>query len=187
LKSGYTFSNFFILDKLYKNVINDDIDILEFNLLINYNGNNVNGDALSIYKCSHVNTEIQLNFFKYNLDYKNVDEEKEILTNKIIKSNLLKNAIRKYKFNKRKNKLYGYFDDIILFLLNKIKIEFKHIESYCMIVYINEIKNMTLFNIINKESQLYEDSIFYINFIFDNSNNIYKDKKLVLYEFYNIM
>jgi hypothetical protein len=108
LKSGYTFSNYFILDNLYNNVIKDEVDILEFNLLINYNGNNSNGDALSIYKCTHMNTEIQLNFFKYNLDYKNVDEEKEILTNKIIKSNLLKNAIRKYKFNKRKNKLYGY-------------------------------------------------------------------------------
>ena len=187
LKPGYTLSNYYILDHLYNNIINNEVDILEFNLLINYNGNHTKGDSLGLYKCIHINTEIQLNFFKYNLDYKNVDEEKEILTNKIIKSNLLKNAIRKYKFNKRKNKLYGYFDDIILFLLNKIKIEFKHIESYCMIVYINEIKNMTLFNIINKESQLYEDSIFYINFIFDNSNNIYKDKKLVLYEFYNIM
>ena len=86
LKSGYTFSNYFILDSLYNNIINDEVDILEFNLLINYNGNNTNGDALSIYKCTHVNTEIQLNFFKYNLNYKNVDEEKEILTNKLIKS-----------------------------------------------------------------------------------------------------
>ena len=95
LKSGFTFSNFFILDKLYKNIINDRVDILEFNLLINYNGNNITGDTLGIYKCSHVNTEIQLNIFKYNLNYKNVDEEKEILTNKLIKSSLLKDAIRK--------------------------------------------------------------------------------------------
>ena len=105
LKSGYTFSNYFILDSLYNNIINDEVDILEFNLLINYNGNNTNGDALSIYKCTHVNTEIQLNFFKYNLNYKNVDEEKEILTNKLIKSSLLKNAIRKFSFNKRKKKI----------------------------------------------------------------------------------
>ena len=187
LKSGYTFSNFFILDKLYKNVINDEVDILEFNLLINYNGNNVNGDALSIYKCSHVNTEIQLNFFKYNLNYKNVDEEKEILTNKLIKSSLLKDEIRKFSFNKKKNKLYNYFDDIILFILNKPEVKFKRIEDYCMIGYINAIRNSTLFNIINNQNQTYKDSLFYINFIFDNSNNTYESKKFVLYEYFNIM
>lgn len=187
LKSGYTLSNYFILDHLYNNLINEEVDILEFNLLINYNGNNTNGDALSIYKCIHVNTEIQLNFFKYNLHYKNVDEEREILTNKLIKSNLLKNTIRKYAFNKRKNKLFDYFDEIILYILNKNNATFKHIEDYCMIGYINSIKNLTLFNIINEESQAFEDSLFYINFIFDNSKKTNVDKKFVLYEFYNIM
>ena len=187
LKSGYTFSNYFILDSLYNNIINDEVDILEFNLLINYNGNNTNGDALSIYKCTHVNTEIQLNFFKYNLNYKNVDEEKEILTNKLIKSSLLKNAIRKFSFNKRKKKLYDYFDDIILFIINSEDVKFKRIEDYCMIGYINAIKNLTLFNIINNQTQAYEDSLFYINFIFDNSKNTYESKKIVLYEYYNIM
>ena len=187
LKSGYTFSNYFILDSLYNNIINDEVDILEFNLLINYNGNNTNGDALSIYKCTHVNTEIQLNFFKYNLNYKNVDEEKEILTNKLIKSSLLKNAIRKFSFNKRKKKLYDYFDDIILFIINSEDVKFKRIEDYCMIGYINAIRNLTLFKIINNQTQAYEDSLFYINFIFDNSNNTYESKKIVLYEYYNIM
>jgi glycosyltransferase involved in cell wall biosynthesis len=187
LLSGYTLSNYYVLDKLYKNIIKENVDILEFNLLINYNGNNTIGDSLSIYKCTHVNTEIQLNFFKYNLNYKNVDEEKEILINKLIKSNILKNIIRKYKFNRRKNKLFNYFDDIILFLLNKIKAKFKHIDDYCMIQYINRINNSTLFKLLNNDSQLYQDSLFYINFIFDNSNNNLKDKKLVLYEFYNIM
>ena len=187
LQSGYTLSNYYVLDKLYKNIIKENVDILEFNLLINYNGNNTIGDSLSIYKCTHVNTEIQLNFFKYNLNYKNVDEEKEILINKLIKSNILKNIIRKYKFNRRKNKLYNYFDDIILFLLKKIKAKFKHIDDYCMIQYINRINNSTLFKLLNNDSQLYQDSLFYINFIFDNSNNNLKDKKLVLYEFYNIM
>ena len=62
-KSWYIFSNFLFLDKLYKNIINDKVDILEFNLLVIYDGNNINGDNLSIYKCSHINTEIQLNFF----------------------------------------------------------------------------------------------------------------------------
>ena len=187
LKSGYTFSNFFILDNLYKNIINDKVDILEFNLLINYNGNNTSGDALSIYKCSHVNTEIQLNFFKYNLNYKNVDEEKEILINKLIKSSLLKDAIRKFSFNKKKNKLYDHFDDIILFILNKPEVKFKRIEDYCMIGYINAIKDLTLFNIMNNQNQTYKDSLFYINFIFDNSNDTYESKKFVLYEYYNIM
>ena len=187
LQPGYTLSNYFVLDKLYNNIVNDKVDILEFNLLINYNRNNTNDDSLNLYKCIHVNTEIQLNFFKYNLNYKNVDEEKEILTNKLIKTNLLKNVMRKYKFNKWKNKIYNYFDEIILFSLNKIKAKFKHIDDYCVIGYINRINNSTLFKILNNESQLYQDSIFYINFIFDYSNNTPDDKKLVLYEFYNIM
>ena len=187
LQSGYTLSNYFILDKLYKTIINDKVDVLEFNLLINYNGNGTVGDSLSLYKCIHVNTEIQLNFFKYNLNYKNVDEEKEILTNKLIKTNLLKNVIRKYKFNKWKNKLYNYFDDIILFILNKFNAKFNRIEDYCMIGYINRINNSTLFKILNNDSQKYKDSLYYINFIFDNSNNNLEDKKLVLYEYYNIM
>ena len=187
LQSGYTLSDYFILDKLYKIIINENLDILEFNLLINYNGNNSHGDSLRIYKCIHVNTEIQLNFFKYNLNYKNVDEEKEILINKLIKSNILKNAIKKYKFNKWKNKLYNYFDDINLFLFNKTGAKFKHIDDYCMIGYINRINNSTLFKIINNESQLYQDSLFYINFIYENSKGNFQDKKIVLYEFYNIM
>ncbi len=65
--------------------------------------------------------------------------------------------------------------------------KFKRIEDYCMIGYINEIKNLTLFNIINNQTQAYEDSLFYINFIFDNSKNTYESKKIVLYEYYNIM
>ena len=110
-----------------------------------------------------------------------------ILINKLIKSNILKNIIRKYKFNKWKNKLYNYFDDIILFLLNKIRPKFKHIDDNCMIRYINRINNCSLFKIMNNDSQLYKDSLFYINFIFDNSNTNFQEKKLVLYEFYNIM
>ena len=153
----------------------------------NYNGNNTTGDALSIYKCSHTNTEMQLNFFKYNLNYKNVDEEKEILTNKLIKSSLLKDAIKKFSFNKTKNKLYNYFDEIILFILNKPENKFKRIEDYCMIGYINALRNSTLFNIINNQTQIYKDSLFYINFIFDNSNNTYESKKIVLYEYYNTL
>ena len=56
-----------------------------------------------------------------------------------------------------------------------------------MIGYINAIRNSTLFNIINNQTQIYKDSLFYINFIFDNSNNTYESKKIVLYEYYNTM
>ena len=56
-----------------------------------------------------------------------------------------------------------------------------------MIKYINRINNCSLFKIMNNDSQLYQDSLFYINFIFDNSNTNFQEKKLVLYEFYNIM
>ena len=187
LQPGYTLSNNDVLNILYENIIKNKSDVLEFNLLINYNGKNNNGDALSLYKCSHINTEIQLNFFKYNLNYKNADEEKEILTNKIIKSSLLKNIIRKYRFNKRKNKLYNYFDEIILFLLNKEGANFTHINDYGMIGYINRIQKLSLYNIINNQKQKNKDSIFYINFIFDNSKNDENEKKIVLYELYNIM
>ena len=39
----------------------------------------------------------------------------------------------------------------------------------------------------NDKNQLIKDSIFYINFIFDNSYNTVDDKKFVVNEFYNIM
>ena len=186
LQSGYTLSKKNILDELYNIANNNNIDALEFNLLINKNDNN-NKISLSIYKCQHFKSKIDLNLLKYNKNYIEIDQNKELLFNKLIKSNIYKDIIYKYRLDKYEFPIYNYYEEIILFLLNKNYIIFKHINIYGLIQNTNNINNLKLKNIINDKKQKINDSIFYINFLFENSQNSFNEKKYVLYEFINLL
>ena len=187
LNSGFSLAKNNILSELYMNLINDEIDLLEFKLLIN-NNDVISNNSLSLYRCSHFKSEINLSKIKYNKNYKELDEQKELLNNKIIKSSLCKNIINKYLITiSEKKNIYYYFDEIMLFFLNKLNLKFKYIEEFGMIKYINENRIFKLYDKMNNTRKLYSDSLFYINFLFDNSENTFSDKKYVLNEYYNIM
>ena len=166
IKPGYTLSKRTILNEIVKN-IDDNLDILEFNLLINDN-EIIRNDSLYLYKCSHFKSEINIDSFLFNQNYKKIDLEKELIINKLIKSNVYKRIINKYKYFFIDNKIYYYFDELILFLFKKEKIEIKHINNFIIIKNSKIIKSFDLYPEINNETQLSEDSIFYINFLFDN-------------------
>jgi GT2 family glycosyltransferase len=104
-----------VLNELYNIISDGNIDILEFNLLIN-NKETINKNSLMLYKCYHFRSEINLEVIKYNKNYINIDQQKELLINKLIKADLFKSLIKKYKLNEFQI-VYNYYDNIFLIIL----------------------------------------------------------------------
>ena len=156
--------------------------------------NYIDDNSLILYKCSHFESEFELELgsrnssMKYNPDFKNLDQEKELLVNKLIKSDVYQSIIRKIFLLYKDNIIINYFDEIIFYLFNQNKIKSKNVNFTGIIKY-QKILNASdeHNNDINNKVQLIKDSIFYINFLFDNSPNKEKDKLLALNEFYNLM
>ena len=66
-----------ILLYLYRSAEDNDIDILEFNLLINKD-DYINENSFSLYRCNHFNSSLNTTIIKYNKNYKEIDQEKEL-------------------------------------------------------------------------------------------------------------
>ena len=184
LQSSYTLTNENILNKLYHKISEDSIDVLEFNILINQSKNNIN---LHLYKCPHMKSNINIESIKYNKLIEEVDQDKELLFNKLIKSDLFKSIIKKYKFLNYKEIIYNYFDNIFLFCLSNSSIKFEHYDIYGVIYNIKDMNELKLTKIMNEKNQKINDSLFYINFLYDNSFNDFDGKKYALNELYNIL
>ena len=174
------------LNELYDFTINNKYDILEFDLLINSH-ENITNNSLSIYKCQHFPSAINLTKIKFNEKYIGIDQNKELLTNKLIKANLFKNIINKYKFNLIKRKIYNYYDNIFFFALNTTSNVFKHINIFGVVQNTHNINSLKINNILNDKNQKVKDSIFYINFLFENSKDTLEEKEYVINEYFNIM
>ena len=181
IENGYTLSNELILKNINDN-INNNIDILEINLIIN-NEEIIKNNSLNLYRCNHFKSEINDDMIRYNKNYKKIDQDKELIMNKFIISNIYKRIISQCISFFDEKIIYNYFDEIILFLLNKNNIKINHIHLNGIIQYSEIIKN---FDYKNNNNQLINDSLFYINFLFDNSNKDEKSINFVLYEYYNI-
>ena len=185
-KSGFTFAKKNILINLYNYAINNNIEILEFNLLINKD-DIINENSFNLYKCQHMNSIFNTSELKYNKNYEEFDQEKELLINKLILSSLCKDIINQYKLIEYKEITYNHYDDILIYLFNERKYIFKHIDQFGVIENINQVNSLELNKLINDNEQKLFDSIFYINFLFDNSQNTHKDKKIVYDKFVNIL
>ena len=72
-----------------------------------------------------------------------------------------------------------------MFLLFKENIKFIHLDIFGVLSYTNIIKLLYL-NKINNNQKI-KESIFYIDFLFENTNNTRKEKKFVLDEFINLL
>ena len=174
------------LDELYNIISNENIDILEFNLLIN-NQDSINKNSLVLYKCHHFKSEINLEIIKYNKNYKNIDQQKDLLINKIIKSDLFKNKINDYNLNKIQQKIYNYYDNIFLYILEKTNNNFNRTNIFGVIKNNNNSNTLNISNIFKDKEQKVKDSVFYIKFLLENSNNSFEETKFALNEFFNIM
>ena len=128
---------------LYNIAKKKDLDLLEFNLLINKHEKIAN-NSLTLYKCSHFESSKDLKKIKIKQKYKDLAQEKELLTNKLIKNKIYKKIILQYKLYNSNITIFNYYEDILLFLLKKNKLEIKHIDEYGVIQ--------------NKNNFLFEDS-----------------------------
>ena len=183
---GYTLSKKNILENIYNIAVDMKIDILEFNLLINKDIV-INENSYNLVKCGHFQSILNTSQIKYNKNYKEIDHEKELLINKLIRAEIYKDIIYKYEFIKYKKVIYNNYDDILMFLLNKQKYIFKHCDIFGVIKNINFVKSLKLNKLSINNEQMVSDSIFYINFLFKHSSNKYNDKKFVYNEFINIL
>ena len=174
------------LNELYNIIIKGNIDILEFNLLIN-SQKIINKDNLNLYKCQHIKSDLNLEIIKYNKNYINIDQQKELLINKLIKTDLFKNIIKKYKLNDIQRVVYNYYDNIFLYLLEKSNNNFNRTNIFGVIRNIHNINSLKINSIIKHKKNTIKDSIFYINFLLENSYNSFEEKRFVLNEFFNIM
>ena len=189
LEPGYTLAKNTTLHYLYTECINNNyIDIIEFNLLIN-KYTNITKSSLSLYKCEHFESKIkkEMETIIFNKNINGIDQEKEILFNKLIKADLLKNIIDKYKLMEYKNIIYNYYDDIIFFILSKNNTSIQHISDYGAIRHEKYTKSLSRNELLNDNNQKIKDTIFYINFLYDNSNDTFEGKEKVLNKFNNYL
>ena len=189
LEPGYTLAKNTTLHYLYTECINNNyIDIIEFNLLIN-KYTNITKSSLSLYKCEHFESKIkkEMETIIFNKNINGIDQEKEILFNKLIKADLLKNIIDKYKLMEYKNIIYNYYDDIIFFILSKNNTSIQHISDYVAIRHEKYTKSLSRNELLNDNNQKIKDTIFYINFLYDNSNDTFEGKEKVLNKFNNYL
>ena len=188
LEPGYTLSKNDTLSEFYFNIINNKEDIFEFNLLIN-NNFSLNINNLMLYKCHHYKSKIEtiINNIKYNKNIRDIDQEKDLLFNKLIKAPFFKSIIKESKLNIINRTINNYYDDILLFSFSSVSASYKHIDNYGVIQYkpyIEELnKNMSLIN----KKNIMSDSIFYINYLYDNSNNNFIEKEFILNEYFNLL
>jgi hypothetical protein len=185
IKSGNTFATNNILYKL-NNYINNTEDILEFNLIINYK-ESIDDNSFKLYKCKHFKSEINIDSIVFNKNYKKIDQEKELIINKMINSKVYKNIIKENFLFYKDIIVDNYLDEIILFLLKQNNITIKNIDVIGLIEYSHIINSFEKYNTINKKAQIINDSLFYINFLYDHSPNTENDKLYALDEFYNLL
>ena len=186
LQPGFTLTKDNILSTLYEIAKTGKIDFLEFNLLINKN-ENINFNSFEIYKGTHFKSNKDLEIIKVNKEYNNIIDYNDILFNKLVKANIYKKIIYKNDLAKYNIPIYNYYENILLFLINKYKLNFKHVDEYGVIKNKHDAEFEQLYNITKDKKNIIKDSLFYINFLFDNSDNSISEKTKVLQEFINIL
>jgi len=100
---------------------------------------------------------------------------------------LFKNKINEYNLNRIKKEVYNYYDNIYLYILEKSNSNFNRTNIVGVIKNINNTNNLKISNIIEDKVQKVKDSIFYINFLLENSKNSFEETKFALNAFFNII
>ena len=182
LEQNYFFiSNNTILN-IYKEIEKDDADIYEFNLYKILPNNYIN-----IYKCKHFVSQFNITKIKYNLEYDDIDVKKELLTNKIIRNDYFKNIIRVYNLNKINEIIDFYYNNIFDFIMQSTPYKYKHINSVNLFVNDFDCDKFKFNDFISKDNTNITETIFYINFLYDNTKNTYESKEKALKEYLNFL
>jgi hypothetical protein len=169
---------------IYREIKKEDGDILEFNLYKILPNN-----YTVLYKCHHFSSQFNLTQMKYNLLFDNVDVYKELLINKLIKSNYFIYLIKKYRLNAIKIAIDQYANDLFNFIINENSYKFIKNNSTLTNMYINDqyMDKIKFNDFPLKNKYLLKETIFYISFLFNFSKNTFEAKELVLQEFFNVL
>ena len=82
-------------------------------------------------------SEINLEIIKYNKNYLNIDQQKDLIINKLIKEDLFKKLIKEYNLNEFPSAVYNYYYNIFLYILQKSNNKFKRTNIFGVIKNIN--------------------------------------------------
>ena len=177
---------FFISNKtiqnMYEEIDKNDADIIEFNLYRILPNNYIN-----LYKCKHFISQFNLTKIKYNLEFENIDIRNELMTNKLYRTNYLKNLTKLFNLDKTNEIIDHYYNNIFTFIIESTHHKFKYSNSINL--YIKDIDcDKPKFNdFLSEDKKIIDETIFYINFLYDNSNNTYESKEKVLNVFFNLL
>ena len=171
------------LNDIFNEIHYENIDILEFNILIN-NHDEMTKNSLSLYKCSHFKSDIDLSLINYNKNT-GIDIQKELLINKLIKADIMKKLAKQFISIERT--IFNYYDNIYLYLLLNGNYSFKHIDIFGIIQNSEDDASLSVNLYINDKNQKIKDSIFYINFLFEKSNNTFEGKEFAFREYINLL
>ena len=100
---------------------------------------------------------------------------------------MFKNIIKKYNLNKIQRNVYNYYNNIFLYALQKSNNKFSRTNIVGVIRNNNNSNSLAINHIFKDKRMKKKDSIFYINFIFENSYNSFEEKKYALNEFFNVI
>ena len=182
LNPNCIFKDLYFLQNIYKEIKDYDVDIFEINLYKILSNNYTN-----LYKCKHFISKFDLSKIKYNLNFKEIDINNELMTNKLFKVTFFKNIIKKFKLDSIIQINDYYYNNIFSFIIDSTSHKFKHINN--VNIYLNErYFDKKKFNeFLLENNQLINETIFYINFMFDNSEDTFIVKEKILDEFFNVL
>lgn len=83
--------------------------------------------------------------------------------------------------------LFNYFHNIFLFCFFAHNANFQHFNIIGIIQYTNQTQNLNIIKIITDKQQKINDTIFYINFLFEKTDNSFEGKKYALNELYDVL
>ena len=173
--------NCYFLENNALKTIYDEIEKDESNILEIYFYRKFPNNYTNLYKCKHFSSKFNLTHIKYNLDYNEIDVNKELLANKIINTNYFKNCLKKYKLNKINEIIDNYYNEIFLFILESNTYKYKHTSLVKLYKNDSDFDKFKFNDFISKE-QIMKEIIFKINFFFENSEDTYEAKEKVLNE-----
>ena len=170
------------IQNIYEEIAKKDADVFEFNLYKILPNN-----CLNIYKCEHFESQFNLTKIKYNLEFDNIDIKNELLTNKLFRANYFKKIIKKFNLNKINQIIDYYNNNIFSFIIESTHHKYEYINS--VYLYINDIDcdKPKFNNFLSNENEMINETIFYIDFIYENSKNTYELKEKVLKEFFSLL
>ena len=177
-----SFINSDTFENIFFEIEKSKSDILEFDLYKRLANN-----YLIVYKCKHSKSKFNFTQIKYNMDYKNIDINKELLSNKIIRTEYFKNIINLYGIYHINEDIDYYYNELFYFSLESIPHKFAHINKLKLYLNETDFDKINFNDFLAKQSNIMNETINYINFIFEHSSNTFEAKKKIFNEYLSLL